>query len=176
MLPPQLIKYLPHLVLLVIIAVLVIFGVNRIKSHAFDEGAASVQAEWDKQTREYENEIDRLRGEIATKEADHRTENTRITHELAEANRKHDVEVATLQSDFARRLQLSSQRSTVYQSQAEGGAAECRSLASHAGRLDASLEEGRSLVRELRTTLGLRDQQIQSLSDQIRNDRKLMED
>lgn len=170
------IKYLPHL----IVGLAFVGGVSyvgyRLHSSGVDSGRAEIQAKWDKETFDYNEEVRRIQAEYAEKEALHRRNNTRITHELAEANRTHAVEIATMQSDFDRRLQLSSNRSAIYQRQAEAGAAECRGLASHASRLDASLEEGRALVRELRATLGLRDQQVKALSDQIRNDRSLLEE
>lgn len=169
-----LVKYLPHLVALVLLVGAGYITYQKIKQNGFREGAVSVQAKWDAETKDYNEHISALQKEYAAREAVHRRKNQEITHELAEANRKHAVEVATLQSDFTQRMQLSTKRSAVYQRQAEAGAAECRGLASHASRLDATLEEGRSLVRELRSTLGLRDRQVQSLSDQINNDRNLM--
>lgn len=175
MLPTPVIKVIGSLVLVLLLIAAVLGWRHSVKQDGFREGAASVQAKWDADTKDYDAEINRLKGEAAVLEANHRTENTRITHELAEANRKHAVEVATLQFDFDRRLQLSSKRSVVYQRQSEGGAAECRDLASHASRLDTALEEGRALEQEYRSTLGLRDRQIEALSNQIRNDRTLME-
>lgn len=171
----RLVKALPYIVLGLLIVAVAMYGHHSIKQSGFREGAASVQEKWDQETENYQGQIEKLKSDIAQKEADHRTDTTRITHELAEANRKHAVEVATLQSDYARRLQLSGERSVIYQRQAEGGAVECRGLASHASRLDAALEEGRALEREYRSTLGLRDQQIKALSDQIKNDRNLLD-
>ncbi|AVO23161.1 putative Rz/Rxl spanin protein [Xanthomonas phage RiverRider] len=170
-----LIKYLPHFLVLVALVALGTWGYHSIKQSGFREGAASVQLQWDEDTAKYLAEIERLKNSYAEKEAEHRAENQRITHELSQANQKHAVEIASLQSDLAKRMQLNTQRTAIYQRQAEAGAAECRDLASHAGRLDAALEEGRSLEREYRSTLGLRDRQIQALSSQIRNDRSLME-
>lgn len=175
MLQARLIKYLPHLVLLLVLVAGAWIIHTKVKQSGFREGAASVQVQWEQDTKNYETEITRLQKLYAEKEEQHRTENKRIAYELSQANQEHAVRIATLESDYARRLQLSSNRASIYQRQAEGGAIECRDLASHASRLDASLEEGRSLVRELRATLGLRDQQLKALSDQIRNDRKLQE-
>lgn len=171
-----LIKYLPHLLALILLIGVGVALHQKIKQDGFREGAVSVQAKWDAETKDYNEHIASLQKEYEAREAIHRSKNDEITHALAEANRKHDVEVATLRSDYTRRLQLSSKRSAVYQRQAEAGATECRSLASHASQLDASLEEGRSLVRELRTALGLRDEQVRALSEQIKNDRNLMSD
>lgn len=169
----RLIKALPYIILVALIVAVSTYGYNKIKASGFKDGAASVQEKWDEDTDRYNTEIDRLKGIIATKEEDHRKENQRITHELAEADKRYQVELARADAEYQRRVQLSSQRATIYQHQAEGGAAQCRDLASHAAKLDSSLEEGRSLVRELRGTVELRDGQIRALSDQILNDRKL---
>ncbi|UWJ04310.1 putative Rz/Rzl spanin protein [Escherichia phage vB_EcoS_Uz-1] len=72
-------------------------------------------------------------------------------------------------------MQQSERRASVYKRQAEAGTLECRSLASHAARLDNSLEEGRRLVEELRATVRLRDNQLIELGKQIQADRKLFE-
>ena len=94
---------------------------------------------------------------------------------LKTANENYQSSLDAISSQYSARLQQSEQRAKVYQRQAEGGATECRSLASHAARLDNSLEQGRQLVEELRATVRLRDGQIIELSNQIRADRKLLE-
>lgn len=162
-------KALPYIlgVILLLGSAYVIYG------HIYDKGVASVQVEWDKAKQAHRDAIQKLKDEYALLEEDHRTENQRITDELAKANLDHATALAAVERQYAERLRTSEVRAGVYQRQAQGGAAERASLADHASRLDASLEEGRSLVRELRETLGLRDRQIRSLSEQIRNDRKL---
>lgn len=163
-------KALPYLV---IAGVLFLLG-SKIYDAGSTYGASVVQGKWDEQSRQDALEIKRLEAVIEQKEVEHRAENTRITHELAEAQKTHEVALAEQRAEYDRRLQLSSNRAAIYQRQAESGAAQCRSLASHAARLDQTLEEGRSLVRELRDTLGLRDRQLILLGQQILNDRVLL--
>lgn len=155
---------------------LLIFLGSQVYSYIFDRGANSVQVQWDKEKAEHTQAIEDLKQEYADKEEGHRAENRRISSELSQANLDHANAVAALCLDYAQRLRNVEQRAAIYQRQAQGGAAERGDLADHASRLDAALEEGRSLVRELRETLGLRDRQVQSLSNQIRNDRALFED
>lgn len=169
----KLIEFLPTIILFVVIALVSFWGYARIKQSGFKDGAASVQAKWDTQTNEWNARIDALKAEYEHKEEAHRAENRRISYELSEATRHHDVELATLRSEYEHRLRSSQTRSTIYQRQAEAGASECRDLASHASRLDESLEEGRSLVREFGAALRLRDGQVKALGDQIINDREL---
>lgn len=137
-------------------------------------GASIVQAKWDSAKEQDRQKIYDLKQKYDDKEETHRAKNQRINHELAEAKRAYEVALAEQRAEYDRRLQLSSNRAAIYQRQAESGAAQCRSLASHAARLDQTLEEGRSLVRELRDTLGLRDRQLILLGQQILNDRVLL--
>lgn len=165
-------KYLPWILGL---ALLVFLG-SRLYSHVYDKGATSVQVQWDAEKQKQLEATNKLKADYEKKERDNRTENRRISDELAQAKLDHANALADLRTDFAQRLRTSEMRSTIYQRQAEGGAAQCRDLASHASRLDASLEEGRSLVRELRETLGLRDRQVHALGNQINSDRALFQD
>lgn len=138
-------------------------------------GEASVQKKWDDQKIADLREANRLKDENALKEAKHRTEVDDLQKELRDAKSSHESELARIDAEYADRLRKSEGRAAIYQRQAEGGAAQCRSLASHAARLDASLEEGRQLVEELRATLGLRDRQLIQLGEQIKADRRLFE-
>lgn len=160
----------------VLILVLVIWTLTSIYGAIKDSGRAEIQALWDADKAQHALAIAALKDEYAVKEEAHRTENRRISSELSQANLDHANAIAAVRLDYAQRLRNVEQRAAIYQRQAQGGAVERGDLADHAGRLDASLEEGRSLVRELRETLGLRDRQVRALSNQIRNDRALFED
>lgn len=140
----------------------------------YDLGSQEVRLEWEEDKAAARAAYDKLMDEFAKREAIHQAENERIAHELAEAQRLHDLALADQRAAFQRRLLLSEDRAAVYRRQAEAGAASCRDLASHAARLDRALEEGRGLVRELGSTLGLRDQQLKQLAGQIRADRQLL--
>lgn len=133
------------------------------------------QSKWDKAELAKARAIDALKTEIGTKEDQHRDENSKLRAEIQERERLHAVAVAAVRAEYVQRVRLSESRALVYQRQAEGGTAQCRSLADHAARLDRSLEEGRSVVRELRIVVGQRDDAIRSLSTQILADRKLFE-
>ena len=164
-----LMKALPYLV---VAGLLFLLG-SKIYDAGSSHGASVVQAKWDEQSRQDALEINRLKAEIEQKEDEHRAENTRITHELAEAQKTYEVALAEQRAEYDRRLQLSSNRAAIYQRQAESGAAQCRSLASHAARLDETLEAGRRMVAELSATLRQRDDQLRAVSKQLENDRNL---
>lgn len=164
-------KVIPY----VIAVALVFYLGSKLHDHVFAKGANSVQVEWDKEKAAYDLEMARLKQDYNDREEDHREENRRITNALSEAKLNHTIALADARRIYDQRLRDSEARSALYQRQAQGGTTERGSLADHAGRLDATLEEGRHLVRELRETLGLRDQQLRTLSDQIKNDRALIE-
>lgn len=138
-------------------------------------GQDKVQAKWDAQKVQDKKAYDKLKGEYDVLNRQHSYEVGVLTSRLQSASQAHEDELARLNDVYASRLQQSGQRAEVYKRQAEAGTFECRSLASHAARLDESLEQGRQLVEELRSTVRLRDNQLIELGNQIRADRKLLQ-
>lgn len=145
-----------------------------IHHQGYQAGEQHVQAKWDKAIDRQKTEIARLKDEVGKKETQFRTERQAHEDELAAANRRYSSAIAGLDSRYALRLQNSERRAGRYQHLSEGSAAERAALASHAGKLDASLEEGRRLVEELRTTLEQRDAQLKAVSQELISTRKLM--
>ncbi len=142
--------------------------------HGKTVGASEVQSKWDKQQKLYDTAIAGLKDHYGMLEAANRAKTEGLTHDLAEAQKTHDVALANAKSDYDKRLLKSESRANYYQRMSEGGATQCRDLASHAAELDRTLEEGRYVVRELRETLGLRDKQLIAISDKLQADRKLL--
>ena len=134
-----------------------------------DDGKEVVQKKWDAEKKLYDTAIAGLKDHYGMLEAANRTKTEELTHDLAEAQKNHDVAIANAQSDFDKRLLKSQARADYYKRMSEGGSLECRNLASHAAELDRSLEEGRLVVRELRETLGQRDREIMLLGKHIQN-------
>jgi len=158
-------------VLLLLGSIGILFGSYSIGSK---HGQQKVQSQWDIQKESDRVATEKLKASYEKAQAQLRAENAKVSHELAQANKQYEVELTQLRSDYSERLRSSDERAKVYQRHAESGALECRNLAVHAAKLDLSLEEGRSLVRELRATLGQRDNTIRALSQQLLNDRKLL--
>ena len=117
--------------------------------------------------------MDALQDKYANLEAQNRVQNQRNSDELAEKETAHAATLARLSAEYAGRMQLSEQRASRYQRQAQGGAVEQANLARHAAELDRAVEEGRRLVAELATTLRQRDDQLRAVSQQLINDRNL---
>lgn len=140
-----------------------------------EQGKQRIQLQWEQDKRAARELYDQLKLMYGEQEVLHRMEMEKISHELVEAKKDHENAVAGLRSDFDQRLLQSESRAASYRRQAEAGTSACRDLASHAARLDRSLEEGRGLVREFGETLRLRERELILLGDQILNERKLLE-
>lgn len=149
---------------------LVLLGTYNLGSKS---GANDIQKKWDaqklvdsaallKKVKEYDDREKTNRAEIAT-----------LSGNLAKAKSDHVAALAAARADYANRLQQSKTRAAFYERLAKDGSPECRSLASHATRLDTTLEGGRDLVRRLGDTIRLRDAQLILLGNQIQADRKL---
>lgn len=165
-------KYWVHLLVLA----LVIWLGFKIYNAGSVHGASVVQEAWNLDKAEYAKAVEAEKDKIAKLEESHRDEVTRINRGLSDAKREYEVGLARIDAEYRRRLQSSEGRASVYRRQAEAGGDQCRDLGSHAARLDASLEEGRALVRELGQNLGLCQQRVKLLGDQIRADRNLLEE
>ena len=140
----------------------------------FDSGSQSVQAKWDAEKETHRRAMDVLQDKYANLEAQNRIQNQRNSDELAEKEKSHALTLARLNVEYAGRMQLSEQRANRYQRQAQSGAIEQANLARHAAELDRAVEEGRRLVAELAATLRQRDDQLRAVSQQLINDRKLL--
>lgn len=138
-------------------------------------GQDTVQKKWDYQKVEDLKAFNKLKGEYDVLNRQHSYEVGALTVRLQTAESNHASELARISDDYDSRMLKSEQRASVYKRQAEVGSTQCTSLASHAARLDSSLEEGRRLVEELRSTIRLRDNQLIELGKQIQADRKLFE-
>lgn len=145
-------------------------------SSGSDHGKAEIQSKWDADKKARDEATDKLQSDYAQKEKEHAHESQKAADALQSASEAHATELAAVRSDYAHSLQLSTDRAAIYQRQAQGGAVECAGLASHTAELDRSLEQGRSLVRELRDTVELRDQQLVQVGKVLTADQALLED
>lgn len=136
---------------------------------------AQWQAKWTQEKLAQANEINRLKTEYGAKEDEHRKKNSELEARIGDQKKVHEVAIAAVLAEYGERLRKSETRANVYQRQAQSGPVGCQRLADHAAELDRSIEQGRSLVQELRLTLGQRDEHVRALSEQIINDRKLFE-
>lgn len=164
-------KYLPHALL----AGLVIYLGSQVYNHIYESGQNSVQVKWNKEKAKQASVIKELQAKYDKLESKHIQETERIKHELNQSNEKYQYALSRVKSDYNIRLQTLSQRADKYQRLAQAGTAECGSLAGITTEFDRTLERGRSLVRELRETLGFRDEQLILVGSQLLSDRALLE-
>ena len=157
-----------------ILATLVIGSLIWLVSHtSYVAGQRDIQEQWDAERATYKKAMDTLRDQYATLEAKARIDNQRNSDELAEKEKTYAVALVELRREYDGRLLQSDKRASYYQRLAKGGAVEQANLASHAARLDRTVESGRRLVAELSETLRQRDEQLQAVSKQLENDRSL---
>lgn len=137
-------------------------------------GQAEIQAKWDDAVDSYEDRIDALNVAIAGKEAEHILLSEKNSDELARTQEEHAKALVALRTDYVERLLSSTNRASVYERLSRGTATERDRLVQHSAELDRTLEEGRSLVRELRQTLGQCEVTVGVLGTQILLDRNLL--
>lgn len=171
MIPATILKYFLRYGLPILALILVIWYVFSLGSK---HGEANVQAKWDQQKKLDSQHIQSEQEKITKQEAQHRTNDRKISDELAKIKANEAGTIARIRGEYALRLQDSESRSSVYRVASEGGSSERAGLASYAAELDRSLSEGISLVEELQATLEVRDGQVKALSSQIINDRELI--
>lgn len=164
-------KIFPYLVLL-IIGSLLGYAIYR---HGYTNGANKIKVQWQQEQAEVQNAFTGLLIKTAKLGEAHRLEQEKITNELQKLRETHVSDLAQQRSAYEQRLLQSSRRAAVYERQAQAGEDSRRDLASHAAELDRTLEEGRELVKELGTTLRLREDQLKLLGEQMLNDRRFVE-
>lgn len=138
------------------------------------QGASAVQVKWDAENKRRDEATTKIEKRNKDLSAENERLSGQITKNLENSNAKYQEGLSAGRAEYAGRLQQSTTREGIYRKQAQGSAAERDRLASHAAELDRSLEEGRHLVRELRETLGLREDQLRQLGEQIKADRSLL--
>jgi hypothetical protein len=159
---------LPVIILVIVAAAIYNYGSK--------QGAADVQAAWNADKLQHVLEVELLQERIASNESLHRAQTAAIADDLAQAEANYARQLASIEHSYALRLRNSADRGAIYERMSSAGAAERSYLASHAAELDRSLEQGRRLVGELRSTLIQRDEQLRRLGEQLHADRQLMEE
>lgn len=145
------------------------------KSTGMSVGKAEVYAEWDTHEAKRTKEILELQQKLNKLQAAHTAKQLELENELALANADFEKRLSGYRDEYAARVQQSNDRAELYKRRANGSATERDNLVRHAAELDRTLEEGRSLVRELGETLRQREITIRALGGIILNDRTLLE-
>ena len=128
------------------------------------EGKSKLEAKYAVEKSYYLNQISSLQFKYRTKEQQYNEHLNKVKAEYNQAREEYLHSISQLESSYSSRLQQSEQRAMLYQRKASDNGG-CSALAGISGRLDRSLTEGVSLVRELRDTIKLRDSQISVLRE-----------
>lgn len=132
--------------------------------YGYHSGKAKAIAEYNQEKVQYLNQISSLQLQYRAKETQYNEDLNKVKAEYAQAREDYIHTISKLESSYSSRLQQSEQRAMLYQRKATDIKG-CSTLADLSGRLDRSLTEGVSLVRELRDTIKLRDSQIKVLRE-----------
>lgn len=116
-------------------------------------------------------EMIKLQEKYKVLENEHNDLESKYIEKLKDVKSEYEGDINTINNDYVIRLLKSEERADFYRNQAKQGSDGLRDLADHAAKLDKSLEEGRSLVKELRATLKLREEQLITMGHIINNDR-----
>ena len=128
------------------------------------EGQHKLEAKYAVEKSYYLTQISSLQFKYRTKEQQYNEHLNKVKAEYNQAREEYLHNISQLESSYSSRLQQSEQRAMLYQRKASDNGG-CSALAGISGRLDRSLTEGVSLVRELRDTIKLRDSQIKVLRE-----------
>ena len=148
-------------ILLALGALLLLYGVGvSVYSAGKQAGKDQVTKDWNQEKLDYQNEILRLKAVHAGLEKDFEDRANKTNRDLRNAKVSYEKTLANHASEYAARVRNHQERADLYERKAQGSEVERRGLASHAAELDRSLEEGRRVVKDLRTTVEQRDTEL----------------
>lgn len=128
------------------------------------------------QEKEWDKKIKDKNDELIAKVKKHNADQLILRDQIDELRAKHEKVVSDINNDHALRMQQSEERSKIYRIRAAASTSDCKQLAEHTARLDSSLEEGRSLVKEFRATVKQLEQDNLLVIKYLLNDREHFND
>ena len=141
---------------------------------SYSLGQKGVQAEWRKETIRIQSEM--LKVEEVHKKAlqEYIVKNNNLQKEIIDVKKDYEAKLRN-NDEYSVRLSESEQRAKVYKRMSEQGKCQSSDLSDYTTRLDRSLTEGRQVVKLLRETLELRDNQLRQIGEQLKQMEKLHE-
>lgn len=101
----------------------------------------------------------------------HKDTEVKYIDKLNDLKDTYEKDISFVTDDYSNRLLQSETRVSLYRKQVRESCNGSEDLANHTAKLDRSLEQGRALVKELRSTLILREDQLRTMGQIIQNDR-----
>lgn len=146
-----------------------------VASFSYSLGQKDIQEEWQKETIKYQNEI--LKVEEIHKQAlqEYINKNNNLQREIVNVKKDYEAKLRNINDEYSVRLSESEQRAKVYKRMSEQGKCQSPDLSDYTAKLDRSLTEGRQVVKLLRETLELRDNQLRQIGEQLKQMEKLHE-
>lgn len=143
--------------------------------YGYNSGKEYVEGLRAKDKAEYLNQINLIQQDYKQKEVQYNEKISIIKKEYEFERASYIESLSRIQSTYSNKLQESEQRALLYKRKASNTKG-CSSIADISGRLDRTLTEGISLVRELRDTLKLRESQIKVLKENYEGILKVIND
>lgn len=150
-----------------VITILATAGVSYYEG--FSAGSSRVQLEWNLEKDKTNAYINTLKDTYASQNEKYQKDTNDLLNQLAEKDKEHAVYVSQLNASFDSRLRKSEQRASAYKRMSCSTENNSSNLADYTARYDRVITEGIDLVRELRATLELRDNQLKQLGLQLKN-------
>lgn len=146
-----------------------------VASFSYSLGQKDIQEEWQKETIKYQNEI--LKVEEIHKQAlqEYINKNNNLQREIVNVKKDYEAKLRNINDEYSVRLSESEQRAKIYKRMSEQGKCQSSDLSDYTTKLDRSLTEGRQVVKLLRETLELRDNQLRQIGEQLKQMEKLHE-
>lgn len=146
-----------------------------VASFSYSLGQKAVQAEWRKETIRVQSEM--LKTEEIHKKSlqEYIVKNDRLQKEIVDVKKDYEAKLRNINDEYSVRLSESEQRAKIYKRMSEQGECQSTDLSDYTTKLDRSLTEGRQVVKLLRETLELRDNQLRQLGEHLKQMEKLHE-
>lgn len=146
-----------------------------VASFSYSLGQKDIREEWQKETIKYQNEM--LKVEEIHKQAlqEYIDKNNNLQREIVDVKKDYEAKLHNINDEYSVRLSESEQRAKVYKRMSEQGKCQSPDLSDYTTKLDRSLTEGRQVVKLLRETIELRDNQLRQIGEQLKQMEKLHE-
>lgn len=146
-----------------------------VASFSYSLGQKDTREEWQKETIKHQNEL--LKVEEIHKQAlqEYIDKNNNLQREIVDVKKDYEARLHNINDEYSVRLSESEQRAKVYKRMSEQGKCQSTDLSDYATKLDRSLTEGRQVVKLLRETIELRDNQLRQIGEQLKQMEKLHE-
>lgn len=160
-------QYTNYIIALVIVVIVAVCG-RIIYQNGKQLGVSETMLAWQKQEKERNDIIDDYRTEINDLKVKYEKQTVQHKMEITAIKVAAENDRRTIQRDYADRLLNADKRAGVYKRLSQSGESERIRLAEHAAKLDRSVEEGRSLLKEQQSAIAERDGIIGKLVAQLR--------